>query len=195
MAGHIPQTSNNRKRAGSSRSSLNRESYIDGTSVKRLKPREEPQRRQQRQLSAPQTRTQRQQPRQRASAPRHTNVQVSSETRKNREKATIMNSGFVIFLAIICVAIFCSAVYYLEVRSDLTTAMEQVAAAESTYSQLKENNDALNNQVMSSVDLAEIKKEALGRLGMTYPSEEQTETYETSRSSYVRQYQEVPGVE
>lgn len=190
MAGHTSQTSN-RRRNGTSANSSVRGSYIDGTSVKRLKPREEPQRRQQRQTPVPRTKTQKQ-PQQKEAVPRRTNVQVSSETRKNREKATNMNLGFVIFLTIICAAILFSAVYYLEMKSELTTAMEKVAAAESTYSQLKEDNDALNSQVMSSTDLAEVKKVALGRLGMTYPSEDQTETYETSRSSYVRQYQEVP---
>ena len=67
-----------------------------------------------------------------------------------------------------------------------------MAALESELSQLKEDNDAYYSQVTSNVDLTSIKKIAIGRLGMKYPSDDQTVTYETSRSSYVRQYQDVP---
>ena len=44
----------------------------------------------------------------------------------------------------------------------------------------------------SNVDLNKIKQIALGRLGMKYPSDDQTVTYSTSGNSYVRQYQDIP---
>ncbi len=43
----------------------------------------------------------------------------------------------------------------------------------------------------SSVDLERIRKIAIGRLGMKYQSNQQTETYATEGGSYVRQYQDV----
>ena len=49
-----------------------------------------------------------------------------------------------------------------------------------------------NIQVTSNVDLNKIKQIALGRLGMKYPSDDQTVTYSTSGNSYVRQYQDIP---
>lgn len=70
--------------------------------------------------------------------------------------------------------------------------MSEVATLEAELTQLKEDNDAYYSQVTSDVDLTEIKKIAIGRLGMKYPSKEQTMTYKTARSSYVRQYQDVP---
>ncbi len=70
--------------------------------------------------------------------------------------------------------------------------MKTVASLESELTQLKEDNDAYYSQVTSNVDLNRIKKIAIGRLGMKYPSEDQKMTYETSGSSYVRQYQDVP---
>ena len=57
----------------------------------------------------------------------------------------------------------------------------------------KEDNDAYESQVTSSVDLERIRKIAIGRLGMKYPSNQQTETYATEGGSYVRQYQDVTG--
>ncbi len=73
--------------------------------------------------------------------------------------------------------------------------MKSVAALESELTQLKEENDAYYSQVMTSVDLNSIKKIAIGELGMKYPSEDQVITYKTQRSSYVRQYQDVPEAE
>ena len=57
--------------------------------------------------------------------------------------------------------------------------------------QLKEDNDAYYSQVTSAVDISEIKKKAIGELGMKYPSEDQIQTYTTEGNSYVRQYQDV----
>ena len=44
----------------------------------------------------------------------------------------------------------------------------------------------------SNIDLERIKKIAIGRLGMKYPSDDQKMTYQTANNSYVRQYQDVP---
>ncbi len=72
--------------------------------------------------------------------------------------------------------------------------MSQLATLESQLAELKEDNDAYESQVTSNVDLERIRKIAIGRLGMKYPSNQQTETYATEGGSYVRQYQDVPEV-
>ena len=46
-----------------------------------------------------------------------------------------------------------------------------------------------------SVDLQQVKKTAMERLGMKYPSESQVVTYQLPRGSHVRQYQDVPEAE
>ena len=63
---------------------------------------------------------------------------------------------------------------------------------ESELNQLKEENDAYYSQVTSNVDLNEIKKKAIGSLGMKLPSDDQIMTYETEGRSYVRQFRDVP---
>ena len=70
--------------------------------------------------------------------------------------------------------------------------MNNFANLESELDQLKEDNDAYYSQVTSDVDISEIKKKAIGELGMKYPSEDQIQTYVTEGNSYVRQYQDVP---
>lgn len=118
--------------------------------------------------------------------------QPSSQAIRNRKKATSMSRGFVVFLAVISVAISFSCIYYLRLKSEITTQMKNMASLESELSDLKEDNDAYYSQVTSNVDLSEIKKIAIGRLGMKYPSKSQIRTYKTEGGSYLRQYQDVP---
>ena len=103
-----------------------------------------------------------------------------------------MNWGFVAFLAVVCVAILFCSVKYLRYKSAITAKMSTVASLEEELADLKEDNDAYYSQVTSNVDLNKIKQTALGRLGMKYPSDDQTVTYSTSGNSYVRQYQDIP---
>ena len=69
--------------------------------------------------------------------------------------------------------------------------MKSVATLESELSQLKEENNAYESQVTSDVDLNNIKKIAIGRLGMNYPKDDQKKTYSVPSNSYVRQYQDI----
>lgn len=119
-------------------------------------------------------------------------AQVSRKTQRNREKAMNMSRGFVVFLAVVSVAVLFACIQYLQLKSELTSQMKTVAALESELTELREDNNAYESQVTSNVDLNEIKKIAIGRLGMKYPSDDQKMTYESSTSSYVRQYQDIP---
>ena len=120
---------------------------------------------------------------------------VSQAAKRNRQKATSTSLGFMFFLAAVCVAIVFACVSYLQLKSELTGKAKTLATLESEYSQLKADNDAYYSQVSSSADIEKIKAIAIKRLGMKYATEEQIITYETERSSYVKQYQDVPGVD
>ena len=157
----------------------NRGMYVDGNTVRRLA--EVPERKRQPGRQNPgrqQTDRNRRVQASPAQVPGQKH-QLSKEAQKNRQKATAMNWGFVAFLAVVCVAILFCSVKYLRYKSEITA-------------NLKEDNDAYYSQVTSNVDLNKIKQIALGRLGMKYPSDDQTVTYSTSGNSYVRQYQDIP---
>ena len=118
---------------------------------------------------------------------------LSREARRNRAKANSMNRNFAIFLGVLGgIVVFCS-INYLRLKTECTSKRSQVASLESQLAELKEDNDAYESQVTSSEDLERIRKIAIGRLGMKYPSNQQTETYTTEGGSFVRQYQEVTG--
>ena len=118
--------------------------------------------------------------------------ELSKAAQRNRQKATAMNWGFVTFLVVVCMAILFCSVKYLQYKSEITAKMSTVASLEEELAALKEDNDAYYSQVTSNIDLNQIKQTALGRLGMKYPSDDQTVTYSTSGNSYVRQYQDIP---
>ena len=118
---------------------------------------------------------------------------LSEAAQKNRERAEGIGRGYVFFLAGVCVLILVICVHYLQLQTEITGRMKKVASLESELTQLKEDNDAYYSQVTSNVNFSEIKKIAIGRLGMRFPSEDQVVTYETEGRSYVRQFQDVPG--
>lgn len=160
--------------------------YVDGNAVRRLQ--EVPAR----PYQAPGVQTARRvrenMPERPAAQPR----QLSREAQRNREKAKSMGRGFVVFLAVVSVAVLFCCVNYLQLKSELTGKIKTVASLETELSQIKEDNNAYESQVTSDVDLNTIKKLTIGRLGMNYPKDDQKKTYTMPSNSYVRQYQEVP---
>ena len=64
--------------------------------------------------------------------------------------------------------------------------MKQVAAMESQLNTLKMENDEQYNRILRSVDLEEIKRIAIGELGMTYATEGQIVTYQAAENDYMR---------
>ncbi|MCI5649692.1 MAG: hypothetical protein ACI4EG_05090 [Fusicatenibacter sp.] len=118
--------------------------------------------------------------------------QVSRQTRKNRVRATQMGKGYVLFLAVVCAAIVGMCVVYLQMQTTITTQTKDIASKERELSDLKADNDAYYNTTIASVDMEAIKDAALNRLGMKYADESQIIYYDTSGSSYVRQYKDVP---
>ncbi|MBU5480423.1 hypothetical protein [Blautia sp. MSJ-19] len=159
--------------------------YVDGNTARRLQEVPE---RPRRTAATQNARRVREPDRQAVSRPR----QLSREAQRNRAKAMSMGRGFVVFLAVVSVAVLFCCVNYLQLKSELTGKMKTVASLESELSQIKEENNAYESQVTSDVDLNTIKKLAIGRLGMNYPTDDQKKTYSMPSNSYVRQYQDVP---
>lgn len=160
--------------------------YVDGNTVRRLEERPSRQQRGSKEAQIAKRRAARP-----ASQTERKNRQVSRETQRNREKAMSMGRGFVFFLAVVSVAVLFCCVNYLQLKAEVTTKMKSVATLESELSQLKEENNAYESQVTSDVDLNNIKKIAIGRLGMNYPTDDQKKTYSVPSNSYVRQYQDI----
>lgn len=112
--------------------------------------------------------------------------QLSNEARKNREKAQHMSFGYVAFLMVAMCASALILINYIQLQADLTTKVKQVARLESELNSMKLANDEEYNRITSSIDLEEIKRIAIGELGMTYAEEGQIVFYSNSGNDYMR---------
>ena len=113
--------------------------------------------------------------------------QLFHETRKNREKARHMSIGYVTFLMVALVACAFFLVNYIQMQSQLTTKIAEVSRMESELNALTLANDEEYSRITSSVNLEEIKKIAIGELGMTYAAEGQVIPYAGISNDYIRQ--------
>ena len=103
-----------------------------------------------------------------------------------------MNLGYVTFLCLALVAVGVVLMGYISLQSDITNSVKHIAALESQLNDMKLANDEEYSRITSSIDLEEIKRIAIGELGMTYAGEGQIITYSNEGSDYVRQYKEIP---
>lgn len=117
---------------------------------------------------------------------------LSNQTRKNRERARYMNLGYVAFLGIAMLIAGYVLIGYIQMQADLTAQVEQIARLESQLNNLRLSNDEELARVNSSVDLEEIKRIAIGELGMVYATEGQIVNYSYEGSDYVRQVGDIP---
>lgn len=112
--------------------------------------------------------------------------QPRPEVRKNREKAHHMSAGYLLFLGLALAAAALILVNYIQLQAELTNLTKSVATKESTLNNLKVSNDEEYNRIVNSIDLEEIKRIAIGELGMVYAEEGQIVSYTTESNDYMR---------
>lgn len=117
---------------------------------------------------------------------------LSNETRKNRDRAYHMNFGYVAFLALAMLVAGYVLIGYIQLQADLTAQVEEIARLERQLNNLKLSNEDELSRINSSVDLEEIKRIAIGELGMVYATEGQIVNYTNEGSDYVRQVGDIP---
>ena len=111
---------------------------------------------------------------------------LSNATRKNRDKARHMSLGYVAFLVLaMCVAGYV-LINYIQLQADITMATERIASQERELNNLRVANDEELSRITSGVDLEEVKRVAIGELGMIYPQEGQIIPYSNEGRDYVR---------
>ena len=111
---------------------------------------------------------------------------TSPVVRKNREKARHMSAGYVMFLAVALCAAAYILVNYIQLQAQLTNLTKNVANKKSELNVLTLSNDEEYNRIISSIDLEEIKRIAIGELGMIYAQEGQIIEYENESNDYMR---------
>lgn len=145
--------------------------YVQGNTVRKLKPAHVPQK--------PASEEKRQ-------------PSVNHRVRRNREKALQMDLPYVIMLTIAAVCTLCLCVNYLHMQSSITARIHEIETLEARLENLKTENDALETNINTSVDLDHVYKVATEELGMVYANKNQILQYDKTESEYVRQNEDIP---
>ena len=117
---------------------------------------------------------------------------LSKTAQKNRAKSTNMGKGYIVFLFLICALATGACVHYIRLTALVTEQKSTVDAKALELNELKADNDAYYSEIMTNVDLEEIRDRAINELGMDYATENQIKYYTPGNNNYVRQNQDVP---
>lgn len=112
--------------------------------------------------------------------------------RRNRERVLRMNKGYVVFLSLCVLLSAFAAVSLIQIQSQMSQRMKNVANLESQIANLRADNDAKYKELTTSVDLEYVKDVAMNQLGMTYATEEQVIYYSIDNENYMDQYSNIP---
>ncbi len=157
---------------------MNNKYYVNGSTVRKMEPMPV---RQPQQRPNPKTLEDQKRKKHRRNA-----------ARRNRARALYMSKGYVAFLTI-CVGIVAfAAVALIQIQSQVTQRMENIANLESQLTDLKADNDARYKEIVTSVDLEHIKDVAMNQLGMRYATEEQIIYYSVENNNFMDQYSDIP---
>jgi len=112
--------------------------------------------------------------------------------RRNRERALFMGKGYVTFLTLCVAVVALAAVSLIQIQSQTTQRMENIASLERQITNLKADNDARYKEIVTSVDLDYIKDVAINELGMNYATEDQIIYYSVENNNFMDQYSDIP---
>ena len=98
-----------------------------------------------------------------------------------------MSIGYVTLLMGFLIACVAFLVNNIQMQSELTTKITEVSRMESELNSQKLSNDEEYSRNTSNINLEEIKRIAIGELGITYATEGQVITYASSSNDYMRQ--------
>lgn len=113
---------------------------------------------------------------------------LSHKARKNIDRDTSMNPGFMLFLVMAMVVTGLACMQYIKLQSSVTNYVDRLSAMEIQLEELKAENDDYESRIKGAVGLENIKKRAMDDLGMSYASDEQIVVYESDGTDYVRQF-------
>ena len=103
-----------------------------------------------------------------------------------RSKAKHMNLGYVAFLMGALVIAGVILIDYIQLQTAITNKVEYIAKQERTLNSLRIANDEEYSRLVSNIDLEEVKRIAIGELGMVYPTQGQIITFTNEGYDYVR---------
>ncbi|MCR4599152.1 MAG: cell division protein FtsL [Acetatifactor sp.] len=111
---------------------------------------------------------------------------ASQTTKKNRAHVKSMSPAYVLVLLVCLAATLGVIIWYVNLQSQVTSKVSVINQLESKLNNVRQTNDEEELRIANSVDLEEIKRIAIGELGMTYAQEGQIVFYSGEGTDYMR---------
>lgn len=129
----------------------------------------------------------------RKAALKNRNFRQEADARADRRRASVsMELPSLLVLVAAVIVVVAILMSFLSLRSSVDMHLSAIRKMETTLEALKNENDALEQSIDTSVDLAYVYNTAVGKLGMVHAGQENVVTYEKTESEYVRQYERIP---
>lgn len=117
--------------------------------------------------------------------------QIQRMVEKNRQRAMVMNVGFVFFMTL-ALAVCCLVCYfYISFQGEVATRLRNVAQLQNQVGTVSTENDTLEKRIGAKEDIAAIKEAAGSELGMSAVTPERIIYYSIADSDYMIQYGEI----
>ena len=108
-----------------------------------------------------------------------------SPRRKTHARRSMSPAYVMVFLVCMC-ATLGVIMWYVNLRSQMVSKVTTINRMESQLNTIRQKNDEEKLRIDNSIDLEEVKRIAIGELGMTYPEEGQIITYSGEGTDYMR---------
>lgn len=111
---------------------------------------------------------------------------TSQQAKKNRENMHSMSPAYVL-VTLLCLGVTMGVIiWYVNLQAEVVNHVTEINVLESRLNTMRQQNDEEKLRIDNSIDLEEIKRIAIGELGMTYPEEGQIITYTSVGADYMR---------
>lgn len=118
--------------------------------------------------------------------------ETHKRTYKNPNEGLTINVPYVMFLLASACAIVLLCMQYINLNSEISKINDSIVSMEKSAATLKAQNDAVEYEINSSVDMDTILKTATEELGMVQVNEDSIRFYTSTDGEYMKQLSDVP---
>lgn len=120
---------------------------------------------------------------------RRKSERTSKKTQK--ELSSVSMASCAVLVIAIAITLF-TCIDYIKIQAEVASLNKNIIQNEKELSNLKDENRIHKAQLDASVDINEIYNVATKELGMVVPNDEQVIYFESIKSGFVKQYDEIP---
>lgn len=117
---------------------------------------------------------------------------IKKAAQRNKQRELKMSFGYASFLIIASVIMVLVCIQYLRVQTSIISRQEEIVTIKSELNTLISQNDAIEYNIDSHIDVQNVIDIATKELGMIKAGEGQVSLYERTESEYMKQVEDIP---